>query len=61
MSCNSVLIILRLCETINAFCSKVAFWGKDSLVSRELCTTTAYVLRKAVCLHQGAIVSLYTK
>ena len=54
MSCNSVLIILWLCNIIAAFCSKVAPQGKDSLVSRELCTT-ACVLRKVVCLHQGTI------
>lgn len=38
-------IILWLYNIMAAFCSNVALWGKDSLVSRELCTTSS-VLRK---------------
>lgn len=45
--CLTILfeIILWLYNIMAAFCSNVALWGKDSLVSRELCTT-ASVLRK---------------
>ena len=60
MSCNSVLIVLWLCNIIAAFCSKVAQRGKDSLVSRELCTT-AWVLRNLCAYIKGQYISPCTK